>query len=159
MKTLIVYGTKHGCTEKCADLLAKQFTGTVALRNLKTAKELDLAGYDQVVVGGSIYMGMIQKEVTAFCKKHLDVLLGKRLGLFICSMREGELAETELNAVFPRELVSHSVVKGYFGGEFIFSKMNFFEKMIVKKVSGISTDTSNIHEAHIKAFAQSLDNA
>jgi menaquinone-dependent protoporphyrinogen oxidase len=156
MKTLIVYGTKYGCTEKCATMLAKKLTGTVDLRNLKTAGEIDLSQYDTVIIGGSVYMGQIRKEVSEFCTKQLHLLQGKKLGLFICCMRDGELAETQLTTVFPKELVANAVATGFFGGEFTFKKMNFLERMIVKKVSKVDKDASNIQEENITAFAKSI---
>lgn len=156
MKTLVVYGTKYGCTEKCATMLSEKLTGTVDLRNLKTAGNVDPSQYDRVIIGGSIYMGQIQKEVREFCTKNLAVLQGKKVGLFICSMREGELAENELKTVFPQELVASAVAQGYFGGAFIFKKMNFLEKMIVKKVANVDKDTYNINEENIAAFAQAI---
>lgn len=154
MKTLIVYATKNGCTEKCATILSQKLSGPVDLCNLRTVKSLDLSLYDTVVIGGSVYMGQIRKEVREFCTKQLTQLQEKKLGLFICCMREGTEAETQLDTVFPKELVTQAVVKGWFGGEFNFSKMNFLEKMIVKKVANVDQDRSNIQENHITTFAQ-----
>ena len=69
MKTLILYATRHGCAEKCATKL-----------------------------GGSIHAGKIQKGVKDFCAKNLEVLKGKRLGLYLCCMEEGPKAEAQFAA-------------------------------------------------------------
>jgi len=157
MKTLIAYGTKHGCTEKCSELLSERLMGKVDIINLKNGRNIDLEEYDNVIIGGSIYMGKIQKEVNEFTTKHLDILKDKKIGLFICCMRDGELAENELMESFPQELIKDAVVKEYFGGEFIFKKMNFMERLIVKKVSNIDSDTSNLSINKIEEFANKFN--
>lgn len=157
MDTLIAFATKHGCTEKCAEILSGKLTGKVDLCNLKAVKDVDLSLYDRVIIGGSIYMGKIQKEVREFCTKNLDVLKGKRIGLFICCMRDGEIGEAQLNSSFPQELLSSAVAKEVFGGEFIFNKMNPLEKFIVKRVSKVDKDLSTISEKNISRFAQLMN--
>ena len=52
-----------------------------------------MAAYGAVVVGGSVHAGKIQKSVRAFCDRNLETLKGKRRGLFLCRMEEGEKAE------------------------------------------------------------------
>jgi len=157
MNTLIVYGTKYGCTEKCASILSKKLKGTVDLHNLKDGNPINISQYDNVIIGGSIYIGKIQKEVSAFCINNLDKLKEKRVGLFICGMQSGDVLETELNSSYPKELLKSAIAKEYFGGEFIMKKMNFIEKVIIKKVSKIDKDTSNILETNINKFAQLIN--
>lgn len=159
MSTLIAYATKYGCTEKCASMLAKKLTGKVDLLNLKEGKSLDLSHYDKVIIGGSVYIGKIQKEAAEFCTKNLDELKNKKIGLFICGMQEKDAIDTELNASFPEELLSIASAKGYFGGEFIFKKLNFFERLVVKKISKIDKDISNILTENIDNFAKLMNNA
>ncbi len=157
MSTLIVYASKYGCTERCAKLLSKELNDKVDLINLNNIKVIDFSKYDKVIIGGSIYIGRIQKEVTEFCAKNLDRLKEKRIGLFICGMQEGEMINTELNQNFPSELLKIAEVKSHFGGEFIFNKMNFMEKLIVKKISKLTSDKSNILEDNIYKFAQKMN--
>ncbi|MBM7614201.1 flavodoxin domain-containing protein [Alkaliphilus hydrothermalis] len=158
MKTLLVYGTKYGCTEKCAQMLKEKLSGDIDLINLKTSSTVDLSKYNKVIIGGSIYIGQIQKEVKAFCSQNMDLLKEKNLGLFTCCMGEGQRAEEQLNAVFPKELLDLAVAKEFFGGEFIFKKMGFIDKLIVKKVSKITKDTTNIYEENISRFAEVMNN-
>lgn len=44
-------------------MLWKQLTGNVELYNLKENRVSILAEYNRVIIGGSIHMGKIQKEV------------------------------------------------------------------------------------------------
>lgn len=70
MKTAIVYATKYGCTKRCAEILKSYLKGEVTILSVK-ADKINLSQYDAVFIGGSIYMGKIQKEITQFCKRNL----------------------------------------------------------------------------------------
>ncbi len=158
-KTLIAYATKHGSTEECARSLAGKMNSESDLLNLKEKKQVDLKAYDKIIIGGSIYAGRIQKEVSEFCSKNLTEIQGKKVGLFICGMSEGEAAEKQIAASFPESLRNIAVTKESFGGKFDFSKMNFMEKVIVKKVAKVDSDSSNISENMMEQFAQILNEA
>ncbi len=157
MSTLIAYATKHGCVEKCARMLSEKIEGKVVLSNLKEEKDIDLSQYDKIIIGGSIYVGKIRKEVTEFCSKNLDELMEKKTGLFICGMQEEGVVEKELQDSFPKELYESAVTKEVFGGEFIFKKMNFMERFIIKKVSKVDQDLSRISEKKIAQFAELMN--
>lgn len=157
MNTLVVYASKYGCAEKCAKMVANKLKDNVDLINLKDTKNVDFSKYDKVIIGGSIYIGKIQKEVTEFCSKYLDVLKNKSIGLFICGMQEDAAIEAEINTNFPQELLKIAQAKEHLGGEFIFEKMNFFEKMIVKKVSKITSNKSNVLEDNISKLVQLMN--
>ena len=156
MSTLIVYASKYGCTEKCAKLIAGEIKGEVGLINLKQVKAINLSNYNKVIVGGSIYIGKIQKDVTEDCTKNLEELKQKKIGLFICGMVEGEAINNELNQNFPLELLEIAVAKEYLGGEFLIDKMSFMDKVIIKKVSKVTANKSNILEDKIHEFAQAM---
>lgn len=157
MSTLIIYASKYGCTEKCAELLSKELYGEVDIINIKSMRDIDISKYEKIIIGGSIYIGKIQKEVTEFCSKNLHKLMEKRIGLFICGMQEGDTIKTELNQNFNRALIETAEAKECFGGEFIFEKMNFIEKFIVKKVSKVKSNKSNILRDNIHKFAQAMN--
>lgn len=157
MKPLIVFSSKHGCTEKCTDFLAKELKDKPDIINLKNYKDVNLSLYNKVIIGGSIYMGKIQKEVSEFCSKNLEELKEKNIGLFICGMQEGDSINMEINQNFPKELIEMATVIKHFGGEFNFSKMNFFEKLIVKIITKTSSNKSNILNDNINSFAKTMN--
>lgn len=158
MKILIAYATKHGFTEKCAELLKDKLNGEVDLCNLKEDNPFNLEKYHTVIIGGSIYVGQIQKEIKEFCEKNLSVLKQKKIGLFLCCMRENDEAAIEMSAAFPAELLNSAAAKECFGGEFIMSKMNFFERFIVKKVAKITKDTTVFSEESFNRFVKLINN-
>jgi menaquinone-dependent protoporphyrinogen oxidase len=156
-KTLIVYATKHGCTEKCAGKLGAALFGEVTTLNAKNARKIDLADYGSIAVGGSIHAGRVQRSVRDFCARNLKVLEGKRLGLFLCHMEEGQKAAEQFVAAFPKELVVVATAKGLFGGEFDFDRMNWLEKAMIKKIAKVTASVSKIDEENIAAFARALN--
>lgn len=158
MNTLIAYGTKYGCAEKCAMELSKELNHKVDLVNLKNRNKIDLSKYDNVIIGGSAYVGKIQKEVTDFINNNINELINKEIGLFICGMQEGEAMEKEIADNFPTELIKKAKSVKNFGGEFTIKKMNFMEKTIVKKIAKITSDKSDIHHDNIKKLAMEFSN-
>jgi menaquinone-dependent protoporphyrinogen oxidase len=157
MKTLIAYCTTHGCTEKTATELKEFLGGHIELINLKLNPNPSLKPFARIIIGGSIHAGMIQKQIKEFCNKNLNELQQKELGLFICCMEKGEKAQIQMNDAFPKDLLKIAKETACFGGEFNFNKMNFFQKMIVKKVAHIEENTSKIDHNAIKTFSQKMD--
>jgi menaquinone-dependent protoporphyrinogen oxidase len=159
MATLVVYGSQHGCTESCAERLAGSIKDATTLANLKQKSSIDLGAYDTILVGGSIHAGRIQGAVRSFCSKNLDVLLTKRLGLFLCCMAEEKEARGEFENAFPEKLREHATATGIFGGAFDFERMNFLERAIIKKVGKVDGSVSKIDEAAIDAFSERINRA
>lgn len=157
MDTLIVYATKYGCAQRCAMELSKELKDNVELINLKEKSNVDFSKYDKIIIGGSAYIGRIQKEVTDFISNNLEELLKKEIGLFICGMQEGDMLAKEISDNFPAELISKAKSVKHFGGEFTFNKMNFMEKVIVKKISKVTSDKSDIKHDNIKRLAMELN--
>lgn len=157
MKILIVYSTKHGCTEKCANKLKNRLTGEIELLNLKYSIKIDLNNYETIIIGGSIHVGQIQKKVKQFCRNNLNLMKEKKIGLFICCMEEGEKATNEFKEAFPEELIKHASATGIFGGEFNFEKMNFIERSIVKKIANVDKTVSKIYEENITKFVKQMN--
>jgi len=158
MKTAIVYVSKHGTTEKTVHKIRKGLgEANTVLFDLKKSSLIDLSQFDQIIVGGSIHAGMIQNRVKDFCNKNSLTLLEKRLGLFISCFYEGETAQTQLEKAFPEILRKHALSCKVMGGEMLMESMNFFEKLIVKKVAGITQSESKIKNENIEAFIQEIN--
>lgn len=159
MKTAIIYTSKHGTTEKTVYII-QQALGEVntELFDLKNNILNDLSGFDQIIIGGSIHAGMIQNRIKDFCNKNMSSLLKKRLGLFISCFYEGETAQHQLEKAYPESLRKHAISCQIMGGEMLLEKMNFFEKLIVKKVAGITQSNSKIKYENIQTFISDMNN-
>lgn len=157
MKTLIAYASTHGTTEKVARRIAELLEGRQAeIVNLRQETPADLSRFDRIIIGGSIHAGQVQGRVKQFCEKNLLHLLEKPLGLYLCGMNEPEYQQ-ELERAFPELLRRHAKSRKVMGGEFLFDKMNFFQRMVVKKISGIHETVSRIDEAALKAFVAEME--
>ncbi|MBL7857379.1 MAG: hypothetical protein JNM57_06800 [Cyclobacteriaceae bacterium] len=156
MRYLILYMSHHGTTQR----VAKQLSELLGIENstvvdLSKSKLPDLNLFHTIIIGGSIHGGRIQSRVRKFCEAHKGKLLNKRIALFLCYMDKAHGHEAFHNA-FPKDLIEHAVVHGFFGGEFLFSEMNFLERAIVQKLSGIQTDVSELDTHAIRSFSESI---
>lgn len=134
MKTLIAYGTTYGFSADCARKLAGQVLGETVLVNLVKEKAPSLDLFDNVVVGGSVYMGRVQKQVAEFCNANLNKLLGKRVALFICGGMPGEY-EKNLGAAYPAPLLNAAISKKFYGGELRREKMSLGHRMFTAAIA------------------------
>lgn len=157
MKILIVYITRHGCALKVAEKLSRKIQGQVELTDLREKQKINLDPFETVILGGSIHMGGIHRKLTAFCERYQRQLLQKRLGIFLCHMYQGDMAQKQFDQAFPQALRYHAVAHGLLGGEFEFEKMNFFEKMMVKNIAQTNHSISRIDDQAIDAFAEKIN--
>lgn len=155
VKIAVVFSTKHGTTEKVAQHIATLLGGDVTLISLEEARMPDLAAFDSVVIGGSIYAGKIRRKVASFCSKNLGVLLQKRVALFACGMNYKEY-DAELHNAFPDQLRKHAVWSGVVGGEFYIDRMNFFERFLIRKISGVTTSISKLDYEKIEELVAAV---
>lgn len=157
MKVLIVFVSSHGTTEKAAHILRDYVIGDVDIVDLNTNANPNLEQYDAVIIGASIHAGAISRKEKKFIAKNLDVLASKKIGLYLCCMWEGEVAQEQFEQAYPKQLRNVSLSNGLFGGEFNFEKMNFIEKQIVKIVNGANEDVSKLDVDSIKEFAKQFN--
>ena len=156
MKSAIIYATKYGSVAKAAGILKSHLKNDVTMINLAKEKFPLLDEYDTVILGGSIYMGKIQKSLTKFVLANLPTLLKKRTGLFICAGQPEPVRTKELAEAFPVELYNHAIAKEVFGHEYNFDKINFMYKLILRKVAGVTESVFNLSEEKIASFAETI---
>ena len=71
MKTLIIYASKTGTTEKCAGILGQNLKNSTII-NLATIQNESIDKYDLIIIGSPIRMGMIDKRVKKFISKNFN---------------------------------------------------------------------------------------
>ena len=129
MKTIIIYSSTYGYAKECTKKLAEQLKGETFLVNVSTDTIPSIDKFDNVIIGGSIYMGQIQKKLKEYCASNVDLLKNKRLGLFICCGLPENFEQNTKNA-FPEELLKKAIVIEFFGGELRIEKMNLVHKIL-----------------------------
>jgi len=130
MKTMIIFATTYGCTKTCAEELKDSIAGDVILKNINDAP-FAYQDFENIIIGGSVYMGQIQKKLKEFCFNNINSLNGKNIGLFLCCGMPESFEQSLANA-FPQELLSTAISMQNFGGELKVDKMKLGHKMITK---------------------------
>ncbi len=153
---LIIFSSKHGTTEKISqklkDLLGREETDII---NLKKDKIATLNKYERIIIGSSIYMGGISGRLKKFMDQNISVLLKKETGLFLCCMLKEKFTE-QFEQAYPAALRKNAKAHMIPGGALIIDKMNFLEKIAVKKVAGVTENQVDIKEDVIKEFAAKM---
>ncbi len=152
-KTLIVYASRYGTTDKAVAILKEELSEAVVC-NISKEDWPGLDEFSLIIIGGSIRAGKIQKEIKKFCHKNLSILIKKDLALFIICMYDGEKAEKQFNQAFPEKLRQAARVKKILGGELLLEKLNPLEKFILKKFIGVKESVSLFNPEEIKKLAQ-----
>ena len=154
MKTLILYATKYGAAAEIAKRIASQLDNAIT-HDLKQGSIPNLKEYDCVIVGSSIYAGTFRKEAKDYLVQNADELSKKKLGLFICSMGDGNEDEVFKNNV-PDEVLQAAVAKASLGGAFDPKKANFLERLIMKAVAKQSGYVDKISDEKISKFTEAI---
>jgi menaquinone-dependent protoporphyrinogen oxidase len=151
MKTAVIYTSKHGTAEKVARMIAERLTADqVSVINLKENKNPDMEVFEAILFGTSVYAGNASTVMQSFCKKNIPQLLEKRIALFVCGMEPNvDKQQQELANAYPLQLFQHAVSKHFVGGEFLFEKMNFFEREIIKRIAKTDRNVSQIKDESI----------
>jgi menaquinone-dependent protoporphyrinogen oxidase len=156
MKVAIFYVSKKGSTAAVAQRIREALGAQQCdVFNIHELEAPDFTPYDTVILGTPIYAGKPIDEFYRFCKHYEKTLLTKRLGLFICGMNEPAFGE-ELKVAFPESIYESALVKEAVGGKFDFRKMNFIERLLVRKIAGVDHSISHFREDHIENLIRGI---
>ena len=160
MRTLIVYSSVYGTTEKCALELKEKLSGEVELFRLVKKKTPELSGYDRIIFGCPVYMGKLTKEGERFLELCEGELLEREFALFLtCSNVGKKTFQHNLDYNFSFELLEHAKAKGCFGGELELEKLHFMHRMLTKMIRAQQAEVPDpkiLHE-RIGYFAEVLE--
>jgi menaquinone-dependent protoporphyrinogen oxidase len=159
MKTAIIYLSKYGTTKKVAGMIGARLTDDeVTMIDLNEDQSPDLSFYERIIVGSSVYTGTAKKKFKEFLTvNHVSLFAVREVGLFLCGMEPDSVKQQEeMDRSFPEELLRHSKVRGFMGGELILEKMNFIDKFVVKKLMKTTSSVSNINEQAIDLFVEKM---
>ena len=155
MKTIIVYATKHGAAGEIARRIANRMSGAV-LHNLGQGMAPSLADFDCVIIGSSVYAGMIRKEAKAFLSKNADALRQKKLGLFLCGLEAGG-EKRFFDTNFPPDLLRTAKAAGFLGGIYDPKKAGAMERLVMKMVAKQSAYANTIDDGKIEQFVNTMN--
>jgi menaquinone-dependent protoporphyrinogen oxidase len=141
LKALIAYGTRYGATtgtaEEIAKILREEGVETKIV-NLKEEKIKDISEYDFIIVGSGMGNCKWASEAEDFLKNFRKKFAGKKLALFVSTMktffeREGKIDDVTKTRKIALEdkLAKYSlkpIALGFFGGVIDYNKMGFIAR-------------------------------
>lgn len=155
MKSLVVFSSKHGTTEKCAKEIAASI-GADVLDVTKKTKDISLE-YDCIILGAPLYVYSIHKPMLKFIKKHIDTLSSKKLAFFTIGQCSEEDAVVTLNSSLEKIKVNLNYeLYAHLGGEINWDKLNILESIIMKMISKQTDLKDSIDTDAINAFLLKL---
>lgn len=132
MNALIIYASKTGTTEKCANEINRQLKNSKIVNILNQNENIN--EYDLIIIGTPIRMGMIDKKIKKFLISNIETLKSKKVAYFICcGFNENYKSYYEQN--IPQDLLDNAIIYDTFGGEMDIQKQKGFDKFITKIVS------------------------
>lgn len=152
MKTLIIYASTYGYTSDCVKECKKQLSGEVITIDIMSDAVPPIDDADNIMIGGSIYMGQIQKKLKQYCIQNLEALMKKRVALFLCCGTPESFDET-LKAAFPEELIRKAAAKECLGGELRVDKMKLGHRMIA---GFIQKETAKQGKSEMKKMPENI---
>lgn len=129
MKSIVVYNTVYGSTEKYAKLIAEKSGSEIF--NLKTdLKKIDLSKADIVCFGGPVHAGKIQGA--DWLNKNINQITNKKLLLFSVSAAP---PSAPVVPAFKTQSLSQELHDCAFfplPGRYVFSEMSWFHRSMIK---------------------------
>ena len=157
MKTaLIIYSTIDGQTKNICTKLREysKKKNSIDLFSINEIEEIDLEGYEKIVLGASIRYGKHNQKVFDFVKNYKDILDKKETAFFTVNVvaRKKEKNTPETNP-YMKKFLDLSGWKpdklGVFAGKIDYPKYGFFDKQMIRLIMFITkgpTDTSQTYE-------------
>lgn len=131
MKTLLIYATRNGSTEKAAKRIAEKI-GDCTVKNI--AKDtFDLSGYTRVIIGSNIRMGTVDRRIRRLLLSQIGTLIEKDFGIFFCcGFPENEQAYLQNNV--PPQLLRKAKATAAVGGELDMQHLKGTDRLVGKMV-------------------------
>lgn len=105
MSTAIIYSTRTGATQLCAEYIASKLP-ECSMFNLEKDKP-DLSRFDTILIGSGVRMGHLYKPAKKLLADNIRILSDKNTVIFLCNYFAGTTAKT-IEKNIPQELVQKS---------------------------------------------------
>ena len=130
MRILIALTSKNGSTASCVERLVKGLSGLdVTVVNL-ALEHPDASEFDMVIVGAGVHHHRFPAPMRQFLREQEDVLLTKKLGLFLlCGIAEEQ--DYYIEKLFPASLREHAFEVAFFGGSLRYDGLKFWDKFFI----------------------------
>ena len=146
MKTLILYSTHDGQTQKIASFIANVIKENVEVKSIHD--EFDLQAYDRIMIGASIRYGHFNKQLYKMLEKHTALLNQKTTSFFGVNLtaRKPEKSTPETNVYvrkFLQRMTWKPTISAVFAGALLYPRYKFFDRIMIQlimRITGGETD-------------------
>lgn len=157
MKYAIIFNTKSGITEDCANEIKKGLKGEGDIINLSKKNKVNLDNYSLIVIGTPIYAGQINRKIKKLCIKNEEILRNKEIAFYTCGLSKDEDAYNYLIKSIPINLKEKAIIISHFGGELRPNKLRFPFNIIAKKIMQNSNETYKINKDNIDKYINGIN--
>ena len=129
-RKLILFRSKYGSTKEYIKELAERIEGDCVISDVKNFSG-NLKDYNLIILGSCTYMGRIM--IVDFIKKNKQILKRRKVYLFVVGLiPEDNEASKQSFELIPEEIRKNLLGYRKFPGRINITKLNFFERMILK---------------------------
>lgn len=126
----------------------------------RISTQVSCAGYDTIIIGASVYIGMLNKEVKEFVTNQRDILKTCRVCMFTLGLQQEDTKKViveNLGNQFYESLFYYDA----FGGRITMKSLSFMERNIIrvvnkkmKLIDSLNNDSvmDTIDETRVKTF-------
>ena len=158
-KILIIYGTDEGHTLKVAERIAEviKSAGHTAelLQGNRAPSDFSPSGFDAVIVGTSIHLGVHQISVKRLVRKNRSAFANVPTAFFcVCLTVTSQKPQDQQQVQkYVKDFTGYTgmdpIITAVFAGALKYPYYNFIKRFVIKLVArklGLDTDTSNVYE-------------
>ena len=160
MKTLVVYGTKSGCTAGIAEQIGKTLAEQgVSVDVVEAGEAPDPDGYDAAIVGSGVRAGTWHAPVRSWVSDHAEALKSMPVAFYTCGLTiaQGDEKADEVRG-YTDALIKETGVEpidiGLFAGWFEPEHFSFVERGVLKLMKSPTGDFRDM--GAVAAWAQSV---
>jgi menaquinone-dependent protoporphyrinogen oxidase len=154
VRVLVTYASKHGSTTEVGQRIAAAILKTGVDADALPVRDVgDVARYDAVVMGSSVYFGRWMREAVAFVERNRTRLAGRPIWLFSVGPL-GDQPRTDPADVAGLAASLDAVEHHLFTGALDLHRLSFPERVIVK---GVKAPTGDFRDwSEIDSWAASI---
>ena len=152
MKTIVLYDTKYGFTEKCARYLYEKLEES-DIRKLND--DYNINDYDRIFLGTYIDDGEVSAKTRDFLKQHKSKLLNKKLGIFCSALDKNDYLNALQKSLDPEIFYNSKIVLP--GGKVNLEELSFLEKRRIRKRINVVENTEEFHPYKLDELLKLLE--
>jgi len=157
MSTLIVYGSRYGCSRECAELIREKLGDDefVIFTRIDCQEPPTVSDYDRIIIGGSIRYGKIQRKLRRFIETYRPLLLEREIGLYLCCLSRGEDARKLLDRSFPHDVIAHAKAVCFPGGSASLEDVHpVFRKLFTARHASLDTRDNLVLDHFVRTLQE-----